>query len=341
MASLAPSGTSQKRAHDLARVHGWNATAFQTLGEGYRYLFHEDGYVAYVDTGSAWVAAGAPVCRVEALADTVQAFASAARAAARRYCLFGVEPRFFDAVPDAFRALQIGEQPVCNPEQWCNSLTKHARLREQLRRARAKGVIVREATDDDRAALREPLHQLRDRWLATRAMPPMGFLVAIPNAYETIEGRRFIAWRGGRIVGVASLIPVPARRGWFIDHLQRDPDAPNGTVELLVDAAMRWAAARGCSWLTLGLAPLAGDVARPLRMARRHLRWLYDFEGLRRFKAKLRPQDWIPIYLAFPRSQGAMVSTFDALTAFADGGMLRFGARFVLRGHPAVLGVLG
>ncbi|MET0594435.1 MAG: phosphatidylglycerol lysyltransferase domain-containing protein [Polyangiaceae bacterium] len=165
----------------------------------------------------------------------------------------------------------------------------------------------------------------------------MGFVVAMPRPSQSIGGVRFVALRDGDLVGVACLVPVPGRGGWFIEHLLRDPKAPNGTVELLVDAVMRWAAEAGSSWLTLGLAPLAGDVAGPLGFARRHLRPLYDFEGLRRFKAKLRPSDWMPIYLAFPRSQGPVASTFDALTAFATGGMLRFGLRFVTRGHPAVL----
>jgi phosphatidylglycerol lysyltransferase len=80
---------------------------------------------------------------------------------------------------------------------------------------------------------------------------------------------------------------------------------------------------------------------RPLRAARERLGWLYDFEGLRRFKEKLRPHDWVPIYLAFPRSSSAALATYDALNAFADGGILSFGGRFLLRGHPATIGTLG
>jgi phosphatidylglycerol lysyltransferase len=300
-------------------------------------LFHGDGYVAYVDTGMAWVAAGPPVCRAEELASTVEAFARAARAAGRRCCLFGVESRLLEAVNGAVDNLQIGEQPIWDPRDWEQSLRKHAGLREQLRRARAKGVVVRPVTEDVLATFRDRVDRLIGRWLATRAMPPMGFLVAVPPALESVDGVRFIAWRQDRVVAIASLVPVPNRRGWFIEHLLRDPKAPNGTVELVIDAVMRWAASSDCSWLTLGLAPLAGDVPEALGFARRHLGRLYDFEGLRRFKAKLRPAAWIPIYLAFPTSQGPVASTFDALTAFATGGMVPFGVRFVTRGHPAVL----
>lgn len=342
MSSDSPS-TDRPRAsaNEIARVHGWNATSFQTLGAGFQHFFHGDGYVAYTDTGSAWVAAGAPVCRVETLGDTARAFIAAAATANRRCCFFGVETRFLDAVTNDVDRLLIGEQPVWNPQNWKLTLKGHSGLREQLRRARAKKVVVRQATDPERAALREPFDRLIGRWLATRAMPPMGFLVAVPTALESRgTGENFVAWRDGHIVGIASLIPVPGRGGWFIEHLLRDPQAPNGTVELLIDAVMRWAASTECSWLTLGLVPLAGDVPRPMRLSRQYLRWLYDFDGLRKFKDKLRPGDWIPIYLAFPRSQGPIASTFDVLSAFTNGGMLRFGGRFIVRGHPALLATL-
>jgi phosphatidylglycerol lysyltransferase len=229
---------------------------------------------------------------------------------------------------------------VWNPEEWQASLREHRSLREQLRRARAKGVTVHAASGNERRALVAPLGRLVDRWLATRALPPLGFLVAVPSALDAVDAQWFVASSGDQIVGVARVLPVPGRKGWFIEHLLRDPDAPNGSMELLVDAVMRWAAAAGSSWLTLGLSPLSGSVPPPLRFARTRLRFLYDFEGLRRFKQKLRPRDAIPIYLAFPASQGAARSLLDALAAFSAGGMLHFGFRFVLRGHPAVVGAL-
>jgi phosphatidylglycerol lysyltransferase len=167
-------------------------------------------------------------------------------------------------------------------------------------------------------------------------MASMGFLVRI-EPFELPSHRRcFVAELDGRLVGFAGVVPIPARRGWFIEDLLRDPRAPNGSGELLVDAVMSWAGREGCDWLTLGLAPLAGDVSSPLRVARRSTAFLYDFEGLRSFKAKLRPHSWSPIYIAYPPSQTALVSIFDALVAFTRGGLLRFGVRSFLRG-PNVL----
>jgi len=60
--------------------------------------------------------------------------------------------------------------------------------------------------------------------------------------------------------------------------------------------------------VTLGLAPLAGQVVPALRMARSAGSVLFDFEGLRAFKARLRPARWRQISLVYPPGQGALVT---------------------------------
>ena len=66
-----------------------------------------------------------------------------------------------------------------------------------------------------------------------------------------------------------------------------------------------------------------------------------NFEGLRTFKAKLRPDVWTPIYLAWPHGRSAAVALFDALDAFAGGHIFRFAARAVFRAPKPVLATLG
>jgi phosphatidylglycerol lysyltransferase len=175
--------------------------------------------------------------------------------------------------------------------------------------------------------MRAAIERATRTWLATRRLAPLSFLVRI-DPFDFAEQRDcFVAERCGELVGFAGVVPVPARGGWFLEDLVRAPGAPNGTTELLVDAAMRRAMDLGSSWMTLGLAPLAGDVATPLRFARRSTRALYDFDGLRRFKAKFRPAQWMPIYLAYPPEQSALLSLADGLSAFTPHGLVDFGLR--------------
>jgi lysylphosphatidylglycerol synthetase-like protein (DUF2156 family) len=79
----------------LVRRFGWNATSYQVLEPGYRYLFVDgSACVAFVDTGRAWVAAGAPLADEAALETATAAFLREARAANRRACFFATEDRF-------------------------------------------------------------------------------------------------------------------------------------------------------------------------------------------------------------------------------------------------------
>lgn len=323
----------------LLKRHGWNATSFQVLEPGYSYWFDgEDACVAYVDTGKAWVVAGAPIASTERIAGVAARFEAHAAVSGRRLCFFATERRLLEAAP--LMGLAIGEQPVWDPRRWEEGMRESRGLREQLRRARAKGVRVREVSPEE---LREPGHptrvgvdRLMERWLASRRMAPMGFLVQLSPYAWAAERRSFVAEQEGEVVAFLSAVPVYARNGWFVQHLLRDGAAPNGAVELLVDAVMRAAAEEGRSYLTLGLAPLAGQVAGWLRVARMVGMPLYDFEGLRAFKARLRPHGWDRIHLAWPARHGTPWPVYDALSAFARGSLTRFGVATLLR-RPRLL----
>lgn len=330
--AAAPRAGDAAAAADRDRVlallvrHGWNAASFQLLAPSHSYWFTDDAVVGYVDTGGAWVAGGPPVCATERLAEVAAAFTGAAAAARRRVCWFGTEARFRDATGTP--SLRVGEQPVWDPADWDGVLRTRRSLREQLRRARAKGVTTR-ALDPAEVAPGHPMRGALDRviarWLATRPLAAMGFVVELdPFRYPT-HRRYAVAEHAGRVVGLLAAVPIYARRGWMFEDLVRAPDAPNGTVELLVDHAMRAAAAEGATLATLGMVPLAGAVGRSLRAARVIGRGLYDFAGLRAFKAKLGPRAWDPIFISHPPGRGrGLRAVIDALTAFARGSLVRF-----------------
>jgi phosphatidylglycerol lysyltransferase len=322
---------------DLLRSHGWNATSFQVLEQGFEYWFDGDACVAYVATRGAWVAAGAPIAAEARLAEVSRNFAAAARAAGKRACFFGTEERFSALVN--LPRLCMGEQPVWDPALWEETVRGARSLREQLRRARAKGVVVREAAAAEvapGAPLRERVSVLAAQWLASRRMAPMRFLVGVELFAYADARRYFVAEREGELVALLTAVPIYARGGVLLEDLLRGPRAPNGTADLLVDAAMRACAAARGRYVTMGLAPLSGEVHGLLRTLRASGSVLYDFDGVRAFKARLRPQRWDRVYLSHPAGE-AVSSVTAVLRAFAGGGLLRFGLTTVLRGPPVVV----
>jgi phosphatidylglycerol lysyltransferase len=320
-------------------AHGWNATAYQLVNPGIAHWFAGEGdaVVGYVRAAGVRVVAGAPVCPPERLAAVAAAFERDAAAAGDGVCYFGAEGRL-DALyrdgPAHARAL-LGAQPAWDPARWADAVAGHASLRAQLNRARNKGVRVEEWRAEV-AGGAPALRGVLAAWLGTRGLPPLHFLVE-PATLDRLDDRRvLVAVRGAgadaRVVAFTVLSPVPARAGWLVEQFPRAPEAPNGTVELLLDAAVRAVAADGARYVTLGLAPLAGAAVGgegPLwlrlafRWARAHGRRFYNFAGLEAFKAKFRPERWEPVYAIArgrrfsPRALWAVAAAFGGRSPVA------------------------
>lgn len=293
--------------------------------------------VAFAETPDAWVAAGLPLTSERAAGGAATAFATDARAAGRRALWFAVEDPA--RLPD-WRHLRVGSLPEWSPDGWAQVRASHRRVREQLRRARAKGVTVR--------AL--PLHTLRETdrialdhleavWRRSRRMEPMGFVVAHQDAPSSTYRRAWVAERDGRVVACVTAVPIPARQSWLVEDVRRD-GAPNGTSELLFDAVVRDLAAAGAAWITPGMVALHGVEHPWLRLARRLARPLYDFDGLAFFRSRLHPDRWRPVYLSHPPAMREWRAVRAVLRAFAGGSLIRFALRSLLRRPPALAWVL-
>lgn len=337
--------TSQDRelARALVLAHGWNTTAYQVLNEGFHYWFsaERDAVVGYVPRPRIWVVGGAPACGLERLAAVCAEFESTAARAGVGVCYVGAQGRIAERTLDdpGFSATVIGTEPWWDPAGWEQSVLTHASLRAQLNRARNKGVEVRLAGP---GAPPGPLVEaLLHRWLDAKGLPPLGFLTS-PWLLGDLEDRRlFVAERAARPDGFLVLTPIPARGGWLVEQIVRAPDAPNGTAELLVDAAFRWMHAQGARFASLGLAPLAGDHRPPrpepwwlragLGWLRLHGRRFYNFGGLYAFKAKLAPAGWDPVYAIANRPRMTLGTLVGVGEAVVGDGLLRFGGRIV--GH--------
>ena len=335
MQSLERVSAEQQRTLTILRRFGWNATSFQVFAPGLSYWFGDgDTCVAYVDTGRAWVVAGAPLASEVDMRRVTNQFCLLAKGNSRRAVFVATERRFLGLVGN-FNAIALGEMPVWDPMDWSDTVAKARRLRQQLSRARNKGVHVRRVelneVNDEGSRLSRQIEVLIATWQAKKPLPPFGFVVQVTPFTLVTARRTFVAELGGKVVGFASVVPVFARNGWAIQDLVRAPNAPNGTVELLVDAAMRDAAELGSHYVTLGLSPLSGDVGLLLSIVRTCASSLFDFAALRAFKAKFRPREWVPIYVAYPRENNPLLASYDSLVAMLHSKPWRYGAKALSR----------
>jgi hypothetical protein len=322
---------------DSLRRFGSSAVSFLALESDMRHWFDASApegtgaCVAYVETRGAWIAAGDPMAPSDEVARAAERFVEAAKLQGKRACFFASE----GLLGDAFDRVLLGEQPIFRKAGWTKAIRERRRLREQLRRARAKLVRVRAVDAAELrvgTSLRTDVEMLAREWLRTRHMAPMRFLVALEPFHAPEEHRYFIAEREGTPIGFLSAVPIPARRGWLVEDVVRSAHAPNGTTETLLDAMFR--SLDDEERATLGLAPLTGPISRWLRIARALALPLYSFSGLRAFKERLKPDEWQPVWLVLPRGRSKVLHVTDALRAFAGGSLRAFAARS-LADHPS------
>jgi len=322
--------------YELARERvlrdGWNSTCYQSLNPGIdRWLSTSSpGVVGYVRVLDHYVVAGAPICAHQDLPQVLDEWLEFT-AEGKGTVFFGAERRLFEEVSSrsGFCAVAMGGQPLWTPESFRDSMEKHPSLRAQLARAIHKGVAVRQETSLE-APLLEQLRGLLGRWLATRGLPPLHFLVEPNTLVERRDRKFYVATLNGRVVGLLTLCPIPNRQGWLTEQFVRDPDAPNGTIELLLHHAASELASqeryRG-GLFTMGMVPLSAQTeARGFgepppgwfellkRWSRAHGRRFYNFGGLEAFKNKFQPDAWEPIWAITNRPK----LTYPALRSVAQ-----------------------
>lgn len=298
-----------ERARQLVMRYGWNATVYQILNPGMTLWFSQagDAVVGYVPYRRVRVVAGAPVCKEARLAEVINEFENAAARRGRRVCYFGAAGRINALLDDnpAYSSVVLGAQPVWRPSEWSGIIDNIASLRAQLNRARNKGVTVSE-WPNEQVRNHPQLTRILNEWLHTRGLPPLHFLVEPRTLSMPGDRRLWIAEKKGVPVAFLNMAPVPQRQGWLTEQFVRGWQAPNGTIELLMDTAIRTLAKDGAQYVTMGLVPLSTQGAPPdcnpfwlhwfLRWVRAHGRRFYNFGGLEDFKAKFRPHAWEPIW---------------------------------------------
>jgi phosphatidylglycerol lysyltransferase len=331
------------RVLTLLRRHGRHATSFQVLGPDFAYWFDQDASaaVAYAEVGRYRVVAGPPIAPLEERAAVAARFVGASRAARRRVLFFSVGQDFVDELRAAppqggLDVLPIGVQAEFDPADYGLAGRERRSMRAQVNRARNHGVRVRRVSVEQleaQTSLRAQVETVLARWLAARRMGVMRFLVDVHPFVAAPERRFYLAERQGHAVGFLAAAPVYARGGWFLEDVIRAPDAPNGTNEALIHAALDEGREDGALYATLGLAPLAELPTGPgphrllrwaLRGAYRWLGALYGFRGLYAFKSRTRPDRWTRQNLVACPPKAGVGALVAVLRAFAGQGLVTY-----------------
>ena len=299
----------------LQTLYGYNAHALVSIAPGALFWSTPeiDGAIVYSEFGRVWLAAGEPLARAEDKAELARQFLAHAREHNRVIAFVPATTSFACALESRdFSSVKVGAAPYFDLKTWNPRGDSAKKIRAEMNQARRAGVTVESLQHIDADAKQEAA-ELCLRWLGNRrAATSFGWLVALDPFRHSDHKKYFVARANGKLVAFLAASPIPARKGWYLEDVLREPDAPAGAATLLVFEALQALKKDGAELATLGTAPLATDgsneisseqsvVARALRVASKRFSGVYNFEGLRRFKGKFAPSWWESEYVVAQR----------------------------------------
>ncbi len=292
-------------------------------------LFSDSGrsFIMYQVQGRSWIALGDPVGPRSEAEELVWRFRELSDEHGGRVVFYqsSVEclPLYVDL---GLAAMKIGEEarvPLAD-------FSLEGSIRAELRTARRRGERDRATFEVVQpgavAQILPALRSISASWLKDKATAEKGFSV---GSFSERYLRNFpiaLVRRDGEPVAFANLWQSAGREEVAVDLMRFSPDAPPGAMDFLFVELMLWARQQGFAWFSLGVAPLAGLERHPLAPAWhrignfifRHGEHFYNFEGLRRYKAKFHPT-WEPKYLVAPGGVGLPLILVDVSVLIAGG----------------------
>lgn len=236
---------------------------------------------------------------------------AAARAQNRIACKYKISARHaVKARKAGWAVVHISDEAVITPASHNTAGSKFRQLRRKLRQAEKADVTLSQPT-----AHQLPLSDMARvsaAWEGQHGVPKGLTMGRFDDLYVGAQ-KVFLAYQGARLVGFVSFHATAHE--WCLDLMRVLPDAPDGTMHLLVQHAIEIAAEADVPRLSLAAAPAVAEGNTALE---RKIR-AYHFKhgggaGLRQFKGCFAPR-WQPLFMAAPGPVQLSMAALDLTRA--------------------------
>ena len=312
----------------LHQVHGYNAHALVGISPGVHLWKCPDrqGAVAYNEFGKVWLVPGEPLASGDNLARVAAGFLRKARDEGRVVGFMPATSRFakYSNVL-GLRAIKIGAAPYFDLATWAPRGDRGKKARAGVNQARRAGVHVTEVENVTEQLVRETTCLCKS-WLTTRRSALRFEWLLKIDLFQHRDRKKYFTARdaNGTLVGFLAASPITARNGWYLEDVLRSRDAPNGTTDLLVVEVLDLLKRYGAHLATLGSAPMAMEgiidptvhdsrwLSKAVRVGANCCYVFYNFDGVRRFKAKFAPSWWESEYVLMSKEVTTPPRIFSA-----------------------------
>ena len=295
----------------------------------------EHGFVMYQSIGDSLIAMGDPVGDAASRNQLRWAFRELADRRGLNCVFYQIGSQDLERYLDLGLSLvKVGEEAIVDLDAFTLEGGARATLRGARNRALREGLRFTVVPAYEVGDWLEELKRISDDWLQDKAGAEKGFSLGYFDAGYLARFPCVLVFRGDQPVAFANLWLAPAGHELSVDLMRQTRDAPVGVMDYLLIETMLWGKAQGYHAFNLGMAPLTGMARHRLAsrwqrildlIARRGQRF-YNFEGLRRYKAKFAPH-WRPRYLAAPGGLALPGILLDVTRLIGGGARMASAAR--------------
>lgn len=278
-----------------------------TLMRDKQYFWSRDrqAYLAYACRADVAVVLGPGIGPKSSVENLYREFRSACRLRGWRIAYYQVSESVARSLGGGRKLL--GSEAMIDLNRLTLEGPTMAKLRHEVSRGKRNGITItvvplEQTTSETRAAMQA----LAAAWSGRHALGEMTFSVGRPDARPTAPAVVGLACDpAGRLVAYCTWLLLPAVPALALDEIRRLPNAPAGTMDLLLYTCLDQMRPQA-AWASLGLAPLAGaehahHLARLEAAILQRLGISSASASLFSFKGKYQPR-WEPRYLVVERA---------------------------------------
>jgi phosphatidylglycerol lysyltransferase len=298
------------RAAAITARHGRSALDFFKYWTDKSFFFSPSGesFVAYRVGGRYAVVLGDPVGPAAELPALARDFSAFCRDNDWGLVFHQTPPDLLPVYKElGFQRLKLGDDAIVDLGQFSLDGRSSKDFRQAVHRMERLGVQTRFVEPPLADELLAELKTVSDEWLGLPGHRERSFTLGLFEPDYVRATPVFMAVDPqARVLGFMNLIPCFAPGERTIDLMRHRIAAPNGIMDFIFTELFLHLKQQGVTRFNLGLAPMSGFTAaehataeeRAVHTFFQHLTFLFNYAGLRAFKAKF-ATSWEPRYLVY------------------------------------------
>lgn len=301
---------ARRRAQRLIELAGTDTLDKLKSSSDKHIFFYGEGHacIGFGIAQGSIVALGDPIAADISLGtETIKALHDAAQENGWRLAFFQTKSDYHEIYKSlGYKILEIGRDAIVDLQTFSLEGSAMKSLRNSLTQLERHGLKVEFLTPPFSRPVWQELAAINRDWQTIPGRHERGFTQSSFGTNLAADAIAIARDASGQALAFLSLLTYPRIGILAVDLIRRKADIAHGVMDFLFVSMFNHYRTAGYQKCDLGLAPLAGAetvaidhwLNNVLAISYNRLGWLFNFHGLKKFKAKFNP-NWEPRYLVY------------------------------------------